>query len=191
MPATAAFYAWCASADGFSQYAFGPGFINWNGGDFPDDNTLIANVTANSLRGSNLVTVSTTTGLSVGQVRAPARSMLQVLPACNACWALARGGCPGPAAGAGKLLSPCRCCWLLQTVRIVMDNINGDLLADLNNRLAVPFAAYTNRTDVIRWTSVVTEVGCIRCPADDDDRGIGALLSCEQACRPAKRVAAS
>ena len=39
-----------------------------------------------------------------------------------------------------------------------MDNINGDLLSDFNGRLMPPYAAYSNRNDIIRWTSKVVDV---------------------------------
>jgi hypothetical protein len=52
------------------QYAFGPGFINWNGGDFPDANTRLAAVKAPAKRGSDTLTVDTLDGLHAGKVRA-------------------------------------------------------------------------------------------------------------------------
>lgn len=50
------------------QYAFGPGFINWNGGDFPNANTHLAYVTANAKRGQDTIQVDTLQGLEVGKV---------------------------------------------------------------------------------------------------------------------------
>lgn len=51
------------------QYAFGPGYINWNGGDFPDANTRLAYVRADAARGSDTLTVDSLAKISVGQVR--------------------------------------------------------------------------------------------------------------------------
>lgn len=53
---------------GVSQYAFGPGFINFNGGDFPDSNTLLARVTAKAAKGSTLLTVDKVDGISTDMV---------------------------------------------------------------------------------------------------------------------------
>jgi hypothetical protein len=55
--------------NGVSQYAFGPGFINFNGADFPDQNTLLAVVTGNAAKGSRIIPVNDTSDISIGQVR--------------------------------------------------------------------------------------------------------------------------
>lgn len=43
-------------------------------------------------------------------------------------------------------------------VRVVLDNVNNDLLASLNGRLMLPFDPYANRNDVVRFTSKVVAV---------------------------------
>jgi hypothetical protein len=43
-------------------------------------------------------------------------------------------------------------------VRVVLDNVNNDLLAALNGRLVAPFAPYANRNDVVKFTSRVAAV---------------------------------
>ena len=56
-------------ANGLSQYAFGPGFINFNGGDFPDKTTFGALITAPATRGDKLLYVNSTDGIWPGTVR--------------------------------------------------------------------------------------------------------------------------
>ncbi|KAI8466265.1 MAG: hypothetical protein J3K34DRAFT_460951 [Monoraphidium minutum] len=80
-----------------TRYAFGPGYINWNGGDFPDANTKLATVTAGAARGADIV-------------------------------------------------------------RLIMDNVDNDMLGALNSRLMPPFEAYANRADVVRFTSKIVAV---------------------------------
>ncbi|GBF90605.1 hypothetical protein Rsub_03177 [Raphidocelis subcapitata] len=92
-------------------YAFGPGFINWNGGDFPNANTHLAYVTADAKRGQDTIQVDTLQGLEVGKV-----------------------------------------------VRIVLDNVNNDMLASFNQRLFPPFEPYANRADVVKFTSKIVGV---------------------------------
>lgn len=55
-------------------------------------------------------------------------------------------------------------CWshcsvqCVQMVRVILDNVNNDLLADFNGRMMPPSSAYANRADVVRFTSKVTAV---------------------------------
>ncbi|KIY99225.1 hypothetical protein MNEG_8737, partial [Monoraphidium neglectum] len=51
-----------------SQYAFGPGWLSWSGGDFPERRTHVADVTAPAQRGDTVLHVSTLQGLHVGKV---------------------------------------------------------------------------------------------------------------------------
>ncbi|KIZ02519.1 hypothetical protein MNEG_5438 [Monoraphidium neglectum] len=97
--------------NGISQYAFGPGYINWNGGDFPNNDTRLAYVTANIIRGSDIVQLDSIAGLQPGRM-----------------------------------------------VRIVLDNVNNDMLYSFNQRLMAPFDAYTNRADVVKFTSRIAAV---------------------------------
>lgn len=55
-------------AGGVSQYSFGPGFINFNGADFPSSNTLLAAVSSSADMGSNTLTINTVAGIQPGQV---------------------------------------------------------------------------------------------------------------------------
>jgi hypothetical protein len=45
-------------------------------------------------------------------------------------------------------------------VRVVLDNVNSDLLRSLNGRLAAmpPFEPYANRNDVVKFTSKIVAV---------------------------------
>jgi hypothetical protein len=43
-------------------------------------------------------------------------------------------------------------------VRIVLDNVNNDLLASFNQRLFPPFDPYANRADVVKFTSKIVGV---------------------------------
>lgn len=42
-----------------------------------------------------------------------------------------------------------------QVVRVVLDNVNNDMLATFNGRLMDPFAPYANRNDVVKFTAKV------------------------------------
>ncbi|WIA28982.1 hypothetical protein OEZ86_011499 [Tetradesmus obliquus] len=53
---------------GVSQYAFGPGFINFNGADFPSANTLLAKVTARAGRRATVLAVDKLDNMQPGQV---------------------------------------------------------------------------------------------------------------------------
>ncbi len=50
-------------------------------------------------------------------------------------------------------------CCIPQQVRVILDNVNSDLLNDLNARELTAVSSYNNRADVIKWTSKVTQVG--------------------------------
>ncbi len=69
-------------ANGFSQYTFGPGWINFNGGDFPTaDTTRLATINGTSLRGSNTVYVNSIVNVTVGTVSAgPCQAASSVKP---------------------------------------------------------------------------------------------------------------
>ena len=53
---------------GVSQYAFGPGFINFNGGDYITSNTLLAKVTAKAYKGQNQLQVDSADKITPGSV---------------------------------------------------------------------------------------------------------------------------
>ncbi|KAF8072832.1 hypothetical protein HT031_000492 [Scenedesmus sp. PABB004] len=53
---------------GVSQYGWGPGFINFNGGGAPDPSTRLAAVTANAYAGATVLAVDALTGLQPGMV---------------------------------------------------------------------------------------------------------------------------
>eukprot|EP00882_Tetradesmus_deserticola_P030605 GHRQ01034448.1.p2 GENE.GHRQ01034448.1~~GHRQ01034448.1.p2 ORF type:complete len:105 (+),score=43.66 GHRQ01034448.1:92-406(+) len=55
---------------GVSQYAFGPGFINFNGADFPSSSTLLAKVTARAGRRATVLVVDRLDNMQPGQVTA-------------------------------------------------------------------------------------------------------------------------
>lgn len=59
---------------GVSQYAFGPGFINFNGADFPSANTLLAKVTARAGRRATVLAVDKLDNMQPGQVGAKSSS---------------------------------------------------------------------------------------------------------------------
>lgn len=53
---------------GVSQYAFGPGFINFNGGDYITSDTLLATVTANAYKGQSQLQVDSVNNIAPGSV---------------------------------------------------------------------------------------------------------------------------
>ena len=45
-----------------------------------------------------------------------------------------------------------------EVVRLVLDNVDGDLLSSLNGRLMPPFSPYTGRGDIVKFSSRVAAV---------------------------------
>lgn len=45
--------------------------------------------------------------------------------------------------------------FLGQMVRVVLDNVNNDMLAAFDGRMMPPFDPYNNRADVVRFTSKI------------------------------------
>ncbi len=43
-------------------------------------------------------------------------------------------------------------------VRVILDNVNNDMLSTFNGGLMAPFAPYANRNDVVKFTSKVVAV---------------------------------
>jgi hypothetical protein len=84
---------------GVSQYAFGPGFINFNGADFPSSNTLLARVTARAGRRATVLAVDRLDNMQPGKVRTEQlHSPSMNKHGCHAtivcmCWTTMRQGC--------------------------------------------------------------------------------------------------
>jgi hypothetical protein len=186
------------------------------GGDFPDGNTRLAYVQANATRGGTVLTVDSISRVSVGQVRPQGgggrarRGSLKI------------GVCMHPTAPQAHTRTHARthththihtCTHKhkhthsraptrartphTQLVRVVLDNVKGDLLGALNQRIMAPADSYNNRAKVVRFTSRVAAVysnpprragrarARARACASGARRGRGV---CSKPARPARRL---
>lgn len=57
------------SSDAASTYAYGPCFLNFNGGDFPDTRNRLARIVTRAERGSTMLEVDSTAQLLPGKAR--------------------------------------------------------------------------------------------------------------------------